>query len=731
MADAQQTLEQGWQAHQARDWHTAERLYRQVLVEQPDHANAWCFLGMVLHDEERYQEAVAAYQKALAINPTFAIALNNLGNTYRLMRQLDRAVECFDRAIALKRDYLIAFKNKATSLCWEGDVPAALSVYEEAQKIAPGDADVHKHLGIMRLLLGDFAGGWPEYEWRWKTGEVVLPNIDIPKWDGSPLDGKTILLTPEQGLGDTIHFIRYAKWLKDKYDCRVVCQVPKPLRELLASVAGVDQWVDTLKNLPPVDWLAPLLHVPNVLRHEPQDFPVAVPYLSADAKLVEQWAAKLKPYSFGIRIGIAWRGSPTHQADQFRSMPLEAFTGLMRLKNVHFFSLQKGPAREELNMLRGRLDVVDLGRDLDEGTGAFVETAAVMKNLDLVIACDTAIVHVAGALGVPVWVALSNVADWRWLAKGESTPWYPTMRLFRQPSIGDWDGVIGQIEKSLRAEFPRLEKKAPSDYVVATSGFNRVTKTRQGLVMYNWHDKYVGRSIDLYGKYSAAEQDLFEQAVRPGWVVVEAGASIGAHTLMLSGCVGRGGMVIAFEPQRALFQILCGNMALNSVTNVDCRSEALGEAAGRIRMPLIDYSQENNISGLSLGSREGTEVAVVAIDSLNLLRCDLLKVDVEGMELAVLRGARRTVETRRPIVYVANHRREQSPALIEFLQSLDYVLYWHIAPLFDPDNFFENQENAFGGAASVNMLGIHKSVTTDIAGLRKVEGPQSDWRQAR
>jgi FkbM family methyltransferase len=724
---AEQTLEQGWKAQKAGDPRTAERFYRQALADHPNDANAWCFLGMALHDQERYLESVAAYEKSLAIQPGAHITHNNLGNTYRLMRQLDKAVECFDKAIRLKPDYIIAFKNKATSLCWEGNVPAALAVYLEAEKIAPQDPDIHKHLGIMRLLLGDFAGGWPEYDWRWQTGEVILPDIDVPRWDGSSLDGKTILLTPEQGLGDTIQFIRYAKWLKDQYDCRVIFQCPKSLKQLLSTVEGIDDWVDTLKNLPPVDWFAPLLHVPNVLCQLPADFPATVPYISPDEKLVAVWREKLKPYG-GLRIGIAWRGSPGHQADVFRSLPLEHFAGLMRLKNVHFFSLQKGPAHEEINKLAARIEVIDLGGQIDEKTGAFVETAAVMKNLDLVIACDTAIIHVAGALGVPVWALLSNVADWRWLAKGDTTPWYPTMRLFRQPSIGDWPGVIEQIEKALLAEFPQAQKKTPTDYHLATSGFNRVTRTKHGLAMYNRHDKYVGRSLDLYGEYSSSEQDLFRQAVRPGWLVVEAGASSGAHTLALSRCVGRTSLVIAFEPQRALFQVLCGNMALNSITNVECRREALGEKAGKIRVPPLDYSQEANISGLVLGGDRGDEVPVITIDSLNLPRCDFLKIDVEGMELAVLRGARQTIEKLRPILYLDNRRRENSPAVIEYLHSLDYVLYWHLAPLYNANNFYQNEENIFGGGVSVNMLGIHKSVATDIAGLRKVESPHSDWR---
>src|SRR5262249_11514521 len=157
------------------------------------------------------------------------------------------------------------------------------------------------------------------------------------------------------------------------------------------------------------------------------------------------------------------------------------------------------------------------------------------------------------ALGVPVWVALSNVADWRWLATGGETAWYPTMRLFRQETNGDWAGVMRQIEKAIFDEFSDVEQNKPADYTIATSGFNRLTRTRQGMMLYNRHGVYVGRSIELYGEYSRSEQDLFRQAVQPGWLVLEVGASSGAHTLMLSRQVGKRGMVIAFEPQRALF----------------------------------------------------------------------------------------------------------------------------------------------------------------------------------
>ncbi len=764
-------LNRGWQLQQAGRMQEAEQLYQQALAAQPNNPNAWCYLGMLRHDQERYSEALAAYGRALELQPNFPIALNNLGNTYRLMRRLDDALAAFDRAIEQKPDYLIAFKNKATTLCWEGRVADALRVYEQAVEFAPDDADVHKHLGIMRLLLGDFAGGWPEYDWRWKTGEIKFPQLDIPQWDGSSLDGKSILLTPEQGLGDTIHFIRYAAWLKERYkNCRVIFHCPKPLRELLASCPGIDEFVATTDNLSvssfprsagertesdaprqpttsfrrsaserqethapretAIDYFAPLLHIPSVLGHTPADFPVNVPYISADEALVRQWREKLAAYP-GRKIGLAWRGSPTHQADTMRSIPLAEFVPLLRLKGVHFFSLQKGKPAEELNTLAGRLDIVDLGSSLDEKTGAFVETAAVMKNLDLVIACDTAIAHVAGALGVPVWVGLCNVPDWRWLASGDTTVWYPSMRLFRQTKVGDWSGVTNRMAAALAEQFPDLSQKSPADYCLATSGFNRLNRTKNGLILYDRFDPRFGRYLQRYGQYAEGEAELLEQAVQPGWTVVEAGAGVGLRTLNLARRVADRGLVLAFEHGPLVFQTLCANLALNSVTNVRCRNELLADAPGTVNVA-PPHRDAEAVGRAAPAAREGAAhaepIRAIPLDSFNLPHCHLLKIDVESVELRTLAGAKKTIERHRPLIYVSASRSDSNPQLIEHLQGLGYQLFWHTPTLFNADNFYQNPNNEFGNAVAVHILAIHSSINTDIHGLRKIEGPHSDWR---
>jgi len=728
MTTTADALAHGWTLHQAGDIAGAEQIYRQVLQADANNANAWCYFGMACHDQDRLDEAVVAYRKAIQILPNFPVAFNNLGNTLRLQRRLDESIASFDHALSLKPDYVNAHKNKGTALVWEGHLDEALASYRRALEFAPDDAETHKNLGVILLLLGDFQKGWQEYGWRWKTNEASLPEYSQPLWDGASLDGQTILLVVEQGLGDTVHFARYAAVLKEKYDCRVIAACQKALLPLLGSCPGIDTLIAADEDAPAFDVFAPLLDVPGILDDDLGTFPTNVPYLSASPELIEQWKQELDAYR-GLKVGIAWQGNPKHHADRMRSMPLSEFAPLGKLKGIQLFSLQKGPGVDQLDAVGGRLDIIHLGDRLDEQSGAFMDTAAVLKGLDLLIASDTAIAHVAGALGVPVWLALPHVPDWRWLLEREDTPWYPTMRLFRQTSVGDWSSVFERMAEELRHQFLNIQPKRYDDYRVVTGSMNRVTRTRHGLMVYNRHDMYIGRSLDRYGEFSEGECDLFRQLVQPGSVVVEAGANCGAHTLVLSELVGEKGVVCAFEPQRVVFQALCANMALNGRTNAHCRPEALGATPGAVFVPTLDHNTEQNFGGLGLGSyQSGEEVPVTTVDSLGLPRCDMLKADVEGMELSVLKGAANTIEEHRPILYVENDRREHSAALIEYIMSLGYDLYWHLPPLFNPANYFDNPTNEFGRIVSANMLCVHSSVKSSIAGLRRIENPESDWQ---
>jgi len=728
MTTTSQTLAHGWQLHQAGNVAAAEQIYRGVLGGDPDDATAWCYLGLACHDQNRLDEAVAAYRNAIRIRPSFSIAYNNLGNTLRRQRRLDESIACLDAALKLKPDYVTAYKNRGTALAWAGRLDEAAESYRQALEHGPEDAETHKNLDVIRLLQGRFEEGWREYEWWRKMRQTFRPAAGQPAWDGSPLDGKTILLVAEQGFGDTIQFIRYAAVLKQRFDCRVVALCPKPLLSLLKSFPAVDDWIPSGGDLAAFDTFAPLLSIPGIFNDNLDTFPADVPYLFPDDGLVEKWKAELAGYR-GLKIGIAWQGNPDYEADCFRSVPLPEFAPLGKLGGIRLFSLQKGAGVEQLDTLAGCLDVVDWGEPLDRDCGPFMDTAAILKNLDLVITPDMALAHVAGALGVPVWLVLSYVPHWPWQLEREDTPWYPTMRLFRQPAPEDWPSVFRRIAGELKTQYPDVvAAKRPEQYRIATSGFNRLARTRHGLMLYNRHDVYVGRSLDRYGEYSEGETDLFRQIVRPGQVVLEAGANIGAHTLALSKLVGETGAVYAFEPQRVLFQTLCANMALNSRTNVHCRCEALGEKPGWIFVPALDFDAENNFAGLGLGQYQaGEKTPVATVDALELPRCDLLKVDVEGMELSVLKGATETIEKSRPILYVENDRPDRSAALIEHIMSSGYVLYWHLPRLFHPANYFDNRQNEFANIVSANMLGVHASVKTAISGLRPIEGPEHYW----
>ena len=265
----------------------------------------------------------------------------------------------------------------------------------------------------------------------------------------------------------------------------------------------------------------------------------------------------------------------------------------------------------------------------------------------------------------------------------------------------------------------------------STDIFNVLVNTRQGPMLVNRNDRYVGQSLIAYGEFSEGEAQMFRQLAGSGDVVVEAGSNIGAHTLLLSRLVGAGGVIYAFEPQRIVFQTLCGNLALNQCLNVVARQQGLGSGAGQMVLPGVDPRQVNNFGGLSLLAQgPGEKVDIATIDSLGLQACRLIKADVEGMEADVLLGAKETLARCRPLLYLENDRAEKSPALIGLILDLGYRLWWHVTPLYNPDNFLKNPSNQFGSTVSINLLCQPAEAARPVDAMREIKSPADTWNGA-
>jgi tetratricopeptide (TPR) repeat protein len=414
-------------------------------------------LGIALRNLGRLDEGLASYREALRLAPDFTDALNNLGNALRDAGEYAEAEATLRRALALKPDFAEAHNNLGIALQRQGRWEEGMASYDRALALKPDYAEAHFNQALGRLQVGDFARGWPGYEWRWRMRGSTPRRFDRPAWDGSPLEGRTILLHAEQGLGDTLQFVRYAALLR-RGGGRVVLECPACLHPLLAGCCGIDRLVPDGGPRPPFDVHAPLLSLPALCGTQPDTIPVEVPYLAADPCRAAHWHGRLGRGP-ALNVGVAWQGSRQYKGDRFRSIPLAEFAPLARA-GVRLVSLQKGDGAEQLATLGSRFPVTDLGPDLDAG-GAFVDTAAVMTCLDLVVSSDTAVAHLAGALGVPAWVAPPWDADWRWLRGRDDCPWYPTMRLFRQERPGDWEGVFRRIASGLEELKPARRLAVP------------------------------------------------------------------------------------------------------------------------------------------------------------------------------------------------------------------------------------------------------------------------------
>jgi tetratricopeptide (TPR) repeat protein len=429
--------------------------YEQVLARQPDYANAHNNRGLIFHHMKRFEDAVASYDKALAAAPNHFDALNNRGNSLKELKRHDEAIANYERALTLRPEDASALNNYGITLKEMRRFTDALASFERAQAARPDYAEAHLGEAELRLLTGDFSRGWGKYEWRWKVAMQRARDLNRdfhqPLWLGaSAIEGKTILVPCEQGFGSTIQFCRYVPLLVER-GARVILQVQKPLQELMTSLAGASQVIARDEARPDFDIHCPLLSLPLAFATSLETIPARVPYLATSKAHLKKWTQRL-PKPSGPRIGLGWAGNPNFKSDFSRSIGLPPMLPLLARTDLHFFGLQKDLREGDREILRGNPLITHLGDEIE----TFSDTAAIISLLDLVISSDTSIVHLACALGKPVWILLPFVPDWRWLLDRDDSPWYPTARLFRQTETREWQGVIRRVQNALRDLTPNL-----------------------------------------------------------------------------------------------------------------------------------------------------------------------------------------------------------------------------------------------------------------------------------
>jgi tetratricopeptide (TPR) repeat protein len=464
-----------------RNFVAAALAYRCAIALRPHYVKAHCNLGNALQELGRHTEAVACYEAALALESDTAPARHNLGNALLHLREYQRAEECFRslvqpgsedaehhnslgnallqqrrtaeaeecyrRAIQLKPDYAAAHTNLGNALLALGKRDEMKLHYRRGNELDPTSAGGQYNLALACLREGNLREGWQRHEWRWEFRELNLPrkNFKQPQWKGQQLNGATIFLHAEQGIGDTLQFVRYIPLVVERGG-RVLLEVQPELHSLLKTMDGPQQVTARGEDPPQFAYHCPLMSLPLAFETDIDTIPSSSPYLRVDPAAVDAaWRAHPRQDN-RLRVGLVWAGNPRFKGDQQRSTTLEALLPLAELTDVTFFSLQFGTAAAQIAASPSYFPLIDACSQNKD----FADTASVVATLDLVISVDTAVAHLAGAMGVPIWVLLPHLADWRWLEKREDSPWYPTARLFRQTTPGDWRSVAERVRDELQ-----------------------------------------------------------------------------------------------------------------------------------------------------------------------------------------------------------------------------------------------------------------------------------------
>jgi Tfp pilus assembly protein PilF len=440
----------GFAAFGRGDPAAAETAFLKAAAAFPDYGPVHGNLGVILRRLEREDAAEARFRLALALDPAMADIWSNYGVLLREAKGRDEAATAaaLQRALRLNPDHPAALCNLGNLRLDQAVYAEAATLYQATLKLRPDLAEAHKNLGFARLVLGDLREGFAEYEWRLQAEDIldIKGPMPWPRWRGEDLRGKTLLAVTEQGYGDVLHFVRYGR-LIERMGGKMALTCQGPLVPLMQRADGVAHVVATGSKPPPVDYWAPLLSLPWHFGTGLNSIPLEIPYVHADPALTAAWGEQLPAAGGPLRVGLVWAGNPKHKNDHNRSLPLALLDGLLRQPGVHFVSLQKDmrPGDEE-----GMAQYPNLS-PLGHRIHTFDDTAAVLQHLDLVITVDTSVVHLAGAMGKPVWMLIPLVPDWRWMVGRTDSPWYPGLRIYRQQRAGDWAAVMTEVTTHLQA----------------------------------------------------------------------------------------------------------------------------------------------------------------------------------------------------------------------------------------------------------------------------------------
>lgn len=679
----------------AKAYVPAKRAARLVLELDADNPLALTRLGRIALIERDYPDAAHCFNRVLDAQRSPAAAVN-LAIAYSGMKDFAAAIGWCDLALQWEPGFLPAYVHRAAVLEEIGDMAAAERTVLDALGRFPGHAELLYALALYQLHRGDFANGWVNYEQRPPRLELARKLDEYPEWQGESVEGKVILVCGEQGLGDQIMFARYIPLLVELGATVVVFTLPE-LGRLFASVFP-DVRIYTsdaeLKGLEPDYWAAMGSLPLRWRRFEAIDFvampgagKMSLPYLwpaRADARRFQQLVAN----DGRPKVGLCWKGNPQHRRDGYRSASFEDFRPLLDIKGVDFYSLQKGDAES------GLINVSDYCHDI-------ADTAAAIAALDLVITVDTAMLHLAGAMGVPVWGLIYTPGDWRWGAEdGPSSRWYESAVLFRQAKQREWTAEIATVASAISGL--TAQTRAAVGRTPALVEFRGAGECRYGRMIWPRNDHYIGRALDLYGEYSESEAELLRRVLQPGDIVVEAGANIGGLTVALGEIVGSNGLVYAYEPQPLYFEHLEKNTRTR--INVTPVWAALGAVDSEISIREVEEQKVHAPGWKPAGSEFGVHLR--RVDNLGLPACALIKVDVDGPEHDILIGAEETIDRCRPLIYVEYDKPAEYPEMLGWLHGKSYRLYRHSAPLFNPENFRGNHVNVFGSIVSLMVLAV-------------------------